>query len=116
MAFVCQDRTITRVSVVMQVQATSILTIPTVPYKPTADCAYSQLVNRIQGSQVDGAGGPSLQNKNEAEENPQAHNQLSYEQQQYYQYYYTVQYYEYYKQLVQQFHSMGGEPVVFNLL
>ncbi|KRT80374.1 hypothetical protein AMK59_8728, partial [Oryctes borbonicus] len=94
------------------VQATSTLpTIPTVIYKPTADCAYSQLVNRIQGSQVDGAGVATIQtNKSDGDVSPQAQNQLSYEQQQqqYYQYYYTMQYYEYYKQLVQQFHSMGG--------
>ncbi|GJQ85386.1 su(w[a]) [Trypoxylus dichotomus] len=95
------------------VQATSTIpTIPTVTYKPTADCAYSQLVNRIQGSQVDGVGVASIQtNKSEGDGSPQqAQNQLSYEQQQqqYYQYYYMMQYYEYHKQLVQQCHSMGG--------
>lgn len=82
-------------------------TIPTITYKPTADCAYSQLVNRIQGSQTDNA---AIQNKNENEQNP-AQNHVNYEQQQqqYYQYYYAMQYYEYYKQLVQQFHNMGGK-------
>lgn len=82
--------------------------VPTVTYKPTADCSYSQLVNRIQGSQLDGM----AQNKSETETGlTQNANQLSYEQQQqqYYQYYYAMQYYEYYKQLVQQFHNMGGK-------
>ncbi|EFA12338.2 Protein suppressor of white apricot-like Protein [Tribolium castaneum] len=61
-------------------------TIPTIPYKPSANCSYSQLVNRIQGnSQSEGAKPP----------------EMTYDQQQYYQYYYAAQYYEYYKQLAQ---------------
>lgn len=76
--------------------------LPTVPYRPTADCAYSQLVNRIQGSQGEQGGF----NKMEGGQNVP---QMTYEQQQqYYQYYYTAQYYEYYKQMMQ-YQNQGGE-------
>lgn len=71
--------------------------MPQINYKPSADCAYSQLVNRIQGNQTESTVGlkttplpPSTSGS-----------QMTYEQQQYYQYYYTMQYYEYYKQMAQ---------------
>ncbi|XP_044261622.1 protein suppressor of white apricot [Tribolium madens] len=60
--------------------------IPTIPYKPSANCSYSQLVNRIQGN-----------TQSESAKPPE----MTYDQQQYYQYYYAAQYYEYYKQMAQ---------------
>jgi hypothetical protein len=69
--------------------------IPSIPYKPSANCSYSQLVNRIQGSNQTEA------TQAEATKPPEAFAQMTYEQQQYYQYYYAAQYYEYYKQLAQ---------------
>lgn len=75
--------------------------MPTVTYKPSADCTYSQLVNRIQGTQSESATPP--QPLPEVTQTP-----VIYEQQQYYQqYYYAAQYYEYYKQMAQQFQ---GQP------
>jgi hypothetical protein len=53
------------------------------------------LVNRIQGSNQTEA------TQAEATKPPEAFAQMTYEQQQYYQYYYAAQYYEYYKQLAQ---------------
>lgn len=86
-------------------QAPAAAPLPQIPYKPSADCAYSQLVNRIQGNQVETpAGGKQA-------------SQLTYEQQQqYYQYYYTLQYYEYYKQVVQYQAQNLGENGEGNLL
>ncbi|XP_063930077.1 splicing factor, suppressor of white-apricot homolog isoform X2 [Zophobas morio] len=88
--------------------------IPTIPYKPSANCSYSQLVNRIQGSnQTDTA-------QAEAAKPPEAFTQMTYEQQQYYQYYYTTQYYEYYKQLAQYQQGNGQDthldPAVQNYI
>lgn len=71
----------------LSLQAPPPSVMPSVPYKPSADCAYSQLVNRIQGVQPEAK-----------QENVTA--SLSYEQQ-YYQYQYAAQYYEYYKQMAQ---------------
>ncbi|CAH0549074.1 unnamed protein product [Brassicogethes aeneus] len=82
---------------------------PAIPYKPSANCAYSQLVNRIQGN--DPATAPPLPPAAAADQKPsaqmQSFAQLPYEQQQYYQYYYTSQYYEYYKQLAQYQQTCG---------
>ncbi|KAF5281900.1 hypothetical protein FQR65_LT14484 [Abscondita terminalis] len=64
--------------------------LPAVPYKPSADCKYSQLVNRIQGVQTESVPSP-----------PQPPD-INYDQY-YQQYYYAAQYYEYYKQMTQQF-------------
>ncbi|KAF5301084.1 hypothetical protein FQA39_LY10903 [Lamprigera yunnana] len=78
--------------------------LPTVPYKPSADCKYSQLVNRIQGTHSELTPSP-----------PQpvpdlSQGQMTYEQQQYYQqYYYARQYYEYYKQMSQQFQGHNSD-------
>lgn len=70
------------------------VTIPQIPYRPSVNCAYSQLVSRIQGSQSD-----SQERKEAVAEQPTDYAQMTYEQQQYYQYYYMQQYYEYCKQL-----------------
>lgn len=67
--------------------------LPTVAYKPSADCTYSQLVNRIQGAQQ----------KQEDKNNSSATIDQQQQMQQYYQYYYATQYYEYYKQMMQQY-------------
>ncbi|RZB39274.1 suppressor of white apricot [Asbolus verrucosus] len=75
--------------------------IPSIPYKPSANCSYSQLVNRIQGNSQ------SDTSQVEASKPPEALAQMTYEQQQYYQYYYTAQYYEYYKQLAQYQQGQG---------
>lgn len=73
---------------------TATLTIPTVVYRPSADCHYSQLVNRIQGTQfVDKTDVPPPP--------PPPPNIYDQQQQQYYQYYYMLQCYEYYKQMLQ---------------
>ncbi|KAK5638225.1 hypothetical protein RI129_012520 [Pyrocoelia pectoralis] len=80
--------------------------LPTVPYKPSADCKYSQLVNRIQGTQTESSTPPPP-----AQPPPDlTQGQMTYEQQQYYQqYYYIAQYYEYYKQMAQQFQGQNAE-------
>lgn len=82
--------------------------IPSVSYKPSSNCTYSQLVNRIQGGNnqssdqaCDVSGGKT----------PDFYAQMTYEQQQYYQYYYTVQYYEYFKQLAQYQQAQGQSQV-----
>lgn len=88
-------------------QGRPVVQVPTAPqisYKPSADCAYSQLVNRIQGNQNDNS--TALKSTLTAPTTAvtpttTTANQMTYEQQQYYQYYYTMQYYEYYKQMSQ---------------
>lgn len=74
--------------------------LPAVPYKPSADCKYSQLVNRIQGTQNESTPSPPQ---------PPVDVPMTYEQQYYQQYYYAAQYYEYYKQMTQQFHGHSSE-------
>uniref|UniRef100_A0A1Y1KDW5 SURP motif domain-containing protein n=2 Tax=Photinus pyralis TaxID=7054 RepID=A0A1Y1KDW5_PHOPY len=79
--------------------------LPTVPYKPSADCKYSQLVNRIQGTQTDSLTPPPQHPPPDLSQG-----QMTYDQQQYYQqYYYIAQYYEYYKQMAQQFQGHNTE-------
>ncbi|CAG9858209.1 unnamed protein product [Phyllotreta striolata] len=85
--------------------AFTAITIPQIPYKPSVNCAYSQLVNRIQGNHPDAAP--------DAEKVPD-YSQMTYEQQQYYQYYYVQQYFEYYKQLTLFQQGQGGNPGQFN--
>ena len=107
--------------IVTQVQ--SALSVPVVAYKPTADCSYLQLVNRIQGTHSDvsqvttkSPPPPPLPPNGPPDIAPDLvplaadQSQLSYEQQQqYYQYYYAMQYYEYYKQMITQYHNLTGE-------
>lgn len=86
-------------------------TIPSVPYKPSVNCAYSQLVNRIQGTQQDSAAEQAHAQPPLPLQTPQNFSQMTAEQQQqYYHYYYAAQYYEYYKQLAQyqQTHGQAG--------
>ncbi|KAJ8982201.1 hypothetical protein NQ317_013503 [Molorchus minor] len=78
--------------------------VPQVPYKPSANCAYSQLVSRIQGTPAEPTPEP---------ETAQTFAQMTYEQQQYYQYYYAQQYYEYYKQVALFQQGQGGNPGQF---
>ncbi|XP_044764608.1 splicing factor, suppressor of white-apricot homolog isoform X2 [Coccinella septempunctata] len=87
-------------------------TIPSIPYRPNANCAYSQLVSRIQGTTIAEVGTHQTTQIKPAE-NQDVHkiqedgvqvdmSTLTYEQQQqYYQYYMQRQYYEYYKQLLE---------------
>ncbi|KAL3270469.1 hypothetical protein HHI36_021016 [Cryptolaemus montrouzieri] len=85
-------------------------TIPNVPYRPSVNCAYSQLVNRIQGATgVTGHAspqgqtlGPTGEQQGVAESGQANMANLTLEQQQqYYQYYMQHQYYEYYKHMTQ---------------
>ena len=79
--------------------------LPMVPYKPSADCKYSQLVNRIQGTQSESLTPPPPYPPPDLTQTT-----MTYEQQQYYQqYYYVAQYYEYYKQVAQQFQGQNSE-------
>ncbi|XP_018335532.1 splicing factor, suppressor of white-apricot homolog [Agrilus planipennis] len=90
----------------------------TIPYRPSANCKYLQLVNRIQGNQQQqfasvtaptNAELPSVAPQGSAP----APQQLTYEQQQYYQqYYYAMQYYEYYKQMAQQYSEGDLDPKI----
>ncbi|XP_060534171.1 splicing factor, suppressor of white-apricot homolog [Cylas formicarius] len=91
---------------------THATSIPTVPYKPSANCTYSQLVSRIQG--VGGTGQPEP-----APHSNEYNLQLTLEQQQYYQYYYLQQYYEYWRSVTQQGENGGhyaGLPLEFHQL
>ncbi|XP_056633487.1 splicing factor, suppressor of white-apricot homolog isoform X1 [Diorhabda sublineata] len=83
--------------------ATTAITIPQIPYKPSVNCAYSQLVNRIQGNQAETQETPKMPD----------YAQMTYEQQQYYQYYYVQQYFEYYKQLALHQQGQAGNPGEF---
>lgn len=85
-------------SVVFVVQVTAPPKIPQIPYKPAADCAYAQLVTRIQGT--------APQVVQEEPTPPPA--QIPQDQQQYYQYCYSMQYYEYYKQIAQQYAAQAN--------
>lgn len=81
--------------------------LPTVAYKRSADCTYSQLVNRIQARQ--------LKQEEPTTATATTTNNYEQQQQQYYQYYYATQqqqYYEYYKQMMQ---YQGGEFSMENL-
>lgn len=79
--------------------------VPQVTYKPSEKCAYSQLVNRIQGAQ-DGVSEPPKPSTVD-----ESFARLTYEQQQqYYQYFYIQQYYEYYKQLASSHQGEGVDP------
>lgn len=97
------------------------MSIPTVPFKPSANCAYSQLVNRIQGTHNEAA--TNNEPSKPSTEAPMNFAQMTYEQQQYYQYYYANQYYEYYKHLAQYQQQNSGlsvdnqvtQPPDFNL-
>uniref|UniRef100_A0A6P7FMQ2 Protein suppressor of white apricot-like n=1 Tax=Diabrotica virgifera virgifera TaxID=50390 RepID=A0A6P7FMQ2_DIAVI len=82
---------------------TTAKSIPQIPYKPSVNCAYSQLVNRIQGNQAE---------NQETQKIPE-YEQMTYEQQQYYQYYYVQQYLEYYKQLALHYQGQAGNPGQF---
>ncbi|CAG9833994.1 unnamed protein product [Diabrotica balteata] len=82
---------------------TTAISIPQIPYKPSVNCAYSQLVNRIQGNQAE---------TQETQKIPE-YEQMTYEQQQYYQYYYVQQYLEYYKQLALHYQGQAGNPGQF---
>ncbi|XP_045466219.1 protein suppressor of white apricot isoform X2 [Harmonia axyridis] len=88
-------------------------TIPSIPYRPNANCAYSQLVSRIQGTTKTGS---TVQpSKNSAASEDQGIQNMHLEdgvqldvtnltydqQQQYYQYYMQRHYYEYYKHLLE---------------
>ncbi|XP_074026879.1 suppressor of white-apricot isoform X2 [Leptinotarsa decemlineata] len=77
-----------------ELDASTVISVPQIPYKPSVNCAYSQLVNRIQGSKVE-----NQDYSNSTTMTISDFEQMTYEQQQYYQYYYAQQYYEYYKQM-----------------
>ncbi|KAJ8928908.1 hypothetical protein NQ314_018479 [Rhamnusium bicolor] len=92
----------------LQPEPPTAIPIPQISYKPSANCTYSQLVNRIQGNQSEATlevTKPTGVVQNLA--------QLTYEQQQYFQYYYAQQYYEYYKQLALFQQGQGGNPGQF---
>ncbi|KAK9884301.1 hypothetical protein WA026_005253 [Henosepilachna vigintioctopunctata] len=91
-------------------------TIPSLPYRPSANCAYTQLVSRIQSATSTGEGASqSSEPRNELQSEPAGPifsqinlGNLTYEQQQqYYQYYVQHQYYEYYKHMTQ--HAAVGD-------
>ncbi|XP_050311906.1 protein suppressor of white apricot [Anthonomus grandis grandis] len=91
---------------------------PGVRYRPSADCAYSQLVSRIQG-----AGGHAMNGQSEyAQQQPYpAMDQamLVSLEQQYHQYYYVQQFYEYWRHSVissEQGGLYAGLPPNFNQL
>lgn len=88
--------------------------LPMVPYKPSADCTYSQLVNRIQGAQQQKQQQQVVVEDKVTEQQTSAQQQQ--QQQQYYQYYYATQqqYYEYYKQMMQ-YQGGGSEFSMENL-
>lgn len=74
-----------------------------VPYRPSADCAYSQLVNRIQGAGLGGNTLPDSQSpatvQQQTPNQMQIINQMTLEQQ-YHHYYYVQQFYEYWRHSV----------------
>ncbi|XP_076256359.1 protein suppressor of white apricot-like [Rhynchophorus ferrugineus] len=85
------------------------MTLPSIPYRPSADCAYSQLVNRIQGTgfavsnpesngngQIAAEQQAAMQFSSGSEGSGQAGSCI--EQQ--YQYYYVQQWYEYWRHAV----------------
>ncbi|CAH1129620.1 unnamed protein product [Ceutorhynchus assimilis] len=93
--------------------------IPSVPYRPSADCAYSQLVNRIQGNGL-GANGQSetVTVQQQQPNQMQLINQMSLEQQ-YHQFYYVQQFYDYWRHSVinsEQGAIYAGLPLDFSQL
>ncbi|XP_066144219.1 splicing factor, suppressor of white-apricot homolog isoform X1 [Euwallacea fornicatus] len=77
------------------------------PYRPSADCAYSQLVTRIQGAGLAATAQPDPQQQQAALE------------QQYHQYYYVQQFYEYWRHSVvnsEQGALYAGLPINFRQL
>ncbi|XP_018577748.1 splicing factor, suppressor of white-apricot homolog [Anoplophora glabripennis] len=95
-------------SATQQPEPPTTIAIPQVPYKPSANCTYSQLVSRIQGNQCD-----QVQDAEKTAGPATNFAQMTYEQQQYYQYYYAQQYYEYYKQMALFQQGHGGNPGQF---
>ncbi|ENN71879.1 hypothetical protein YQE_11494, partial [Dendroctonus ponderosae] len=86
------------------------------PYRPSADCAYSQLVNRIQGS--NGQSEPLITQQPSVANQMQLMNQMTLEQQ-YHQYYYVQQFYEYWRHSVinsEQGAAYAGLPADFSRL
>lgn len=69
---------------------------PALQYKPTADCAYTQLVSRIKGSvEKHDETAPSTQKQEQ--EMSDNYNQ-----------YYESQYYQFYHQIAQQYATQGN--------
>ncbi|XP_030763854.1 splicing factor, suppressor of white-apricot homolog [Sitophilus oryzae] len=91
------------------------VSVPSIPYRPSADCSYSQLVNRIQGSSLSTSNNSDMQvtghsiNAQDAmygfvpatsNDNINGSVVTPNIEQQYYQYYYVQQWYEYWRHAV----------------